>query len=159
AAASPCPGTATLTVMVDNQSDDSTLSLTVDGALAPDANTCDGDGALATYGRPTTLTMTCSGTGLIQCGQITGLQPGSWIHRLSATVPGSAEQQQWQRLVLLGKGPGDTTAVSNMLVWTVYPRTFTVTQATQEDVLAQLAQAKSYTDNNPGRSALVTFSI
>ena len=123
-AASQCPGTATLAVIVDNQSDVQTLDVTVDGELAPDAATCDGDGEVA-YGA---RTMTCLGSGRVECGQIAGLRPGSWIHRVHVTVPDvpeQVEQQQAQRRVLVAEAPGDATGVSNVIVWTVYPQTFT----------------------------------
>ena len=144
-----CPGTATLTVFVENASGTPRLTLGVDGELAADAATCAGSGATSYQ-----ATMTCTGLGVVRCGQLAGLQPGTWVHRLSVTVPGSATQQQAQRAVLVAGSPAD---VSNALVWTVYPATFVVGAATAAELQARLDAATAYTGANAG-PVLVTFS-
>jgi len=125
-----CPGTATLTVFVENLSGTPTIAVELDGELAADAATCGGSGATS-YRE----TMTCTGSGVVRCGQLAALQPGSWVHRLSVTVPGSAMQQQAQRLVLVAGSPAE---VSNALVWTVYPETFVVQAASAAELQARL---------------------
>ncbi|HUE30307.1 MAG TPA: hypothetical protein VMR79_05495, partial [Verrucomicrobiae bacterium] len=144
-----CPGTATLTVFVENLSGTPTVAVGLDGELAADAATCGGSGA-ASYQE----TMTCTGSGVVRCGQLAGLQPGTWVHRLSVSVPGSATQQQAQRVVLVAGSPAE---VSNTIVWTVYPQTFVVQSAGAADLQARLDDATAYTGANPG-PALVTFS-
>src|SRR5690349_7616306 len=108
-----CEDNATLTVFVENLSSAPSLEITVDGEVAPDAVPCSGSGA-TTY--PAT-TLTCTGTGIVRCGQIPGLLPGAWVHRITVTVPDSDPQEEALRLVLVGGG-------SNALLWPVYPRTF-----------------------------------
>src|SRR5438552_42556 len=144
-----CPGTATLTVFVENLSGAPTIAVELDGELAADAATCAGSGATS-YRE----TMTCTGSGVVRCGQLAALQPGTWVHRLSVTVPGSATQQQAQRLVLVA---GSSAEVSNALVWTVYPQTFVVQAASAAELQARLDEATAYTRENAG-PALVTFS-
>src|SRR5438876_4857579 len=144
-----CPGTATLTVFVENLSGTPTIAVELDGELAADTATCGGSGATS-YRE----TVTCTGSGVVRCGQLAALQPGTWVHRLSVTVPGSATQQQAQRLVLVAGSPAE---VSNALVWTVYPQTFVVQAATAAELQARLDAATAYTRANPG-PALVTFS-
>ena len=144
-----CPGTATLTVFVENLSGAPTIAVELDGELAADAATCGGSGATS-YRE----TMTCTGSGVVRCGQLAALQPGTWVHRLSVSVPGSATQQQAQRLVLVAGSPAE---VSNALVWTVYPQTFVVQAASAAELQARLDDATAYTRENPG-PALVIFS-
>src|SRR5437870_11864567 len=144
-----CPGTATLTVFVENLSGAPTIAVELDGELAADAATCAGSGATS-YRE----TMTCTGSGVVRCGQLAALQPGTWVHRLSVTVPGPATQPQAQRLVLVAGSPAE---VSNALVWTVYPETFVVQAASAAELQARLDVATAYTRENPG-PALVTFS-
>src|SRR5438552_11768761 len=144
-----CPGTATLTVFVENLSGTPAVAVELDGELAADAATCGGSGATS-YRE----TMTCTGSGVVRCGQLAALQPGTWVHRLSVTVPGSATQQQAQRLVLVA---GSSAEVSNALVWTVYPQTFVVQAASAAELQARLDEATAYTRENAG-PALVTFS-
>src|SRR5438876_135491 len=144
-----CPGTATLTVFVENLSGTPTIAVELDGELAADTATCGGSGATS-YRE----TVTCTGSGVVRCGQLAALQPGTWVHRLSVTVPGSATQQQAQRLVLVA---GSAAEVSNALVWTVYPETFAVQAASAAELQARLDDATAYTRENPG-PALVTFS-
>src|SRR5881396_1514587 len=99
-------------------------------------------------------TMTCTGSGVVRCGQLAALQPGTWVHRLSVTVTGSATQQQAQRFVLVAGSPAE---VSNALVWTVYPQTFVVQAASAAELQARLDDATAYARENPG-PALVIFS-
>ena len=68
-----CPGTATLTVFVENLSGAPTIAVELDGELAADAATCGGSGATS-YRE----TMTCTGSGVVRCGQLAALQPGTW---------------------------------------------------------------------------------
>ena len=140
-----CPGTATLTVFAENLSAASTIDVALEGELAADAATCVGTGATS-YRE----TMACMGSGTVRCGQLGALQPGAWVHRLAVTVPGSAPQQQAQRLVLVAGSP---TEASNALSWTIYPKTFVVEDTTETSLRAQLAAAAAY----PGPT-LVTFA-
>jgi len=144
-----CPESATLTIVARNVSGVSPIDVTVDGEHAGDDPGCPGAGATS-YHR----TLRCTGSGVVRCGLIEGLQPGPWIHRLAVTVPGSAPQVQAQRLLLLGGAPTD---VSNALVWTIYPRTFVVPSSDPIDLQAQLDQAAMYTEDNEG-PVLVTFA-
>ncbi|MGH7893841.1 MAG: right-handed parallel beta-helix repeat-containing protein, partial [Candidatus Binatia bacterium] len=143
-----CPGTATLTVFAENLSTSAAVDVTLDGALAASAATCLGGDATSYQG-----TLTCTGSGTVRCGQVTGLQPGAWVHRLALTVPDSDPQQQAQRMVLVA-GP---TGVSNAIVWTIYPRAFVVPDPGEASLRAQLDAAAAYTAANPG-PALVTFA-
>ena len=56
-----CPGTATLTVFVENLSGAPTIAVELDGELAADAATCGGSGATS-YRE----TMTCTGSGVVR---------------------------------------------------------------------------------------------
>lgn len=158
AAAPPtCPAPATVTVFADNQSDDAMVELVVAGDLVDPAATC-ADGMPSSQTSYTDVHLQCVGTGVVACGTIPSLRPGAWVNRVQVQVsaPGSQPQVQARRAVFVA---GSTPAVTNPLVWTVYPRTYTVTQATEADLGAQLDLAKAYTAANPGRSALVTFAI
>src|SRR5262249_4646175 len=150
AVAPPCPGTATVTVFVANLSDADAIDVTLDGQLATDAVTCNGAGDVAYEGRH----LHCEGHGTLRCGELAGLRPGLWVHRLSVSVPGSDPQRQSQRLVIIA---GGQTHVSNALLWTVYPRTFLLQGTTVNDLQSALDQATAYTLCNPG-PALITFS-
>src|SRR5262249_21073308 len=90
------------------------------------------------------------------CGTVAGLLPGDWIHRITVTVPGSDTQEQAQRSVLIS---GDPVA-SNVVVWTVYPRTFSVTSTASDDSSGSLrdalTQAATYAAGSG--STLVAFS-
>jgi hypothetical protein len=139
-AAQPCPpAPAVLAVYADNRSADASLELQVSGELADDASTCAGSG---TY----QATLSCVGSGLVSCGTLPALRPGTWINRLAVQVAGSATQSQTRRAVLVGAG-------ANALVWTVYPRTFVIDSVTQASLGAALAAAAARPDG-----ALVTFS-
>ncbi len=138
---------AAVDVLVDNSSADVELLVTVEGALvAPDA-TCAGGGA-TTY----TQTLTCLGTGLSACGRLEGLRPGAWVNRLTVTVRDSAPQVQATAAVFLADPAG------NVVTWTIYPRAFVVSEATEVDLRAQLDAAAQYTAAHPGDRALVTFA-
>ncbi len=149
AANPPCPGTAAVNVYARNLSDDANVDVTVEGDLVDVGATCTGSGAI-TY----TTTLRCTGHGLVRCGEVTGLRPGTWINRLGATVTGSAAQEQAQRTVFVtgGANPG-----TNALQWTLFPRTFVVTQTTAADLQAQLDAAAAFTAGDPSRPALVRF--
>lgn len=142
AAAQPsCPADgATIAVFAENLSDDPSLAVTVSGELLDPAGTCAGAGDTA-YD----ASLTCAGAGLVQCGRVAGLRPGGWVSHLRVTVAGSAPQVQHQRAVFVARG------ASNALVWTIYPRTLVVAEATHDALRAALAAA------SPG-PALVTFS-
>src|SRR5207237_9171830 len=124
-----CPGTATLTVFAENLSAASTIDVALEGELAADAATCVGTGATRYQ-----QTMTCTGSGTVRCGQLSALQPGAWVHRLAVTVPGSAPQQQAQRLVLVAGSP---TEASHALSWTIYPQTSVGEDATDTRLTTQ----------------------
>lgn len=150
-----CPGPATISLAVDNQSGDDTISLELEGELIDAGATCDGVGA-ATYSR----VVECAGSDVVRCGQIEGLRPGAWVHRLRVHVSESSSAQvQNQRGVVLASGPG----VSNLVEWTVYARSFLVTEIQFDgmgaggDVLSQISAAASFTSGHPGRSAFVGF--
>jgi hypothetical protein len=142
-----CPGTASLAIFVDNQSAASSLAIAVEGELAAGTSTCTGNGA-TTY----QAALTCTGTGTVRCGQMDGLAPGAWVHRLSVTVPGSDTQSQVARAVLVA----GSTDVSNAVVWTVYPRTFVVHSTSANDLQGRLDDAAAYTQAGGG-PVLVTF--
>ena len=105
-----CPGTATLTVFVEKPSATPDVSVHLDGNLAADAATCAGTGR-TWYDQ----TMMCTGS-LCKSERILNLQPGTWVHRVRVTVPGSATQEQAKRVVLVAGSPID---VSNAVSWTI----------------------------------------
>src|SRR6185503_9604816 len=142
-----CPPSATLAVVVDNASGVSPIDVTVEGDLAIDPGGCPG---ATSYQR----TLRCSGSGIARCGSIEGLRPGPWVHRVAVGVPDSAPQTQAQRLVIIG---GSLLDVSNLLVWTIFPRTFVVASTDPADRQARLDEAARYTAEHDG-SVLVTFS-
>lgn len=149
AGAAPCPSTASLSVVADNQSAEASVTVTVTGHLIdPTASCTGGDTTYSTI-------MTCTGTGAVRCGRIAGLQPGAWIHEISLQVPGSQPQVQTQRAVILADS--DTTLVSNVVQWTIYPRTFLVSQIDGAHLLAQLDAAQAWTAAHAGAHALVVF--
>ncbi len=147
AGAASCPSTASLTIVADNQSADGAVEVTVTGHVVDPTASCD-HGATS-YSE----TFTCSGAGQRRCGRITGLRPGAWAHTIVTQVAGSDEQVQTQRAVILA----DADGVSNVVPWTIYPRTFQVTQVDGTHLLAQLNAAQSYTGAHPGAHALVSF--
>ena len=142
-----CPDMATLSVYVENPGAAPSVDVDVDGELAGNPG-CVGTGS-PTY----RSSMRCSGSGLVRCGEIPGLQPGAWIHRVGVSVPGSDRQRQARRSVLVA---GDRSQASNPLVWTVYPRTFEVSTCSPdaEGGLRQQLQAAA----DAGGPALVTFA-
>jgi hypothetical protein len=137
-----CPPVgAEVAVFVENLSGDPGVAVTLGGELLDPEATCDGGGRSA-YA----ATLTCSGAGLVECGSIPDLHPGAWVNHLAVTVTGSSPQAQHARAVFVAGG-----FASNVLVWTVYPRTLVVADATEATLRAALAAA------SPG-PALVTFS-
>jgi hypothetical protein len=106
AALPPCPASAAVTVFVENLSDADAVDVTLDGELAAEAVTCAGAGMTGYEGKH----FSCTGHGTVRCGELTGLQPGLWVHRLAVSVPGSDQQRQSQRMVVVASG---TTHVSN----------------------------------------------
>lgn len=150
-----CPGSATVSLAIDNQSSDDAVTLEIEGELLDADATCTGGGA-TTYSR----TVECSGAGETRCGQIDGLRPGAWVHRLRVHVSESSSPQvQSQRSVVLASGTG----VSNLVAWTVYARSFLVTEIEFDgmgaggDVLSQISAAASFTSGHPDRRAFVGF--
>jgi hypothetical protein len=147
--AAPCPDTARVSVYVDNQSDDEPVTIEVRGELLDPSSTCSG---LGDVGYETTLT--CAGQGTQFCGAISGLRPGAWAHTVTTTVTGSDQQHQARRQVLVGADDGG----SNVVQWTVYPRTFVVGAVSDDEFIADLEAAEAYTAAHPGRFALLTFA-
>ncbi|HLK12443.1 MAG TPA: right-handed parallel beta-helix repeat-containing protein [Candidatus Binatia bacterium] len=136
-ATAPCPATATVTVYALNLGADPNVTLSVAGDLASTA-TCLGSGL-----RHYQTTLSCTGTGLVRCGTLTGLSPGVWLDHRDGP-------QQTRRDVLLADGPG----VSNSLTWTLYAHTYQVTTTDPADLLGRLRQAEA-----SGGPALVTFAL
>src|SRR5262249_8923613 len=99
--APPCPGPATITSQAENASADETVSLQIDGELLDEGATCAGAGT-ASY----SATVTCTGHGTVPCGEVGGLRPGAWVHRVQVQVTGSDGQRQSQRSVVLASAPG-----------------------------------------------------
>ena len=139
-----CPGTAAVLIACENSSADVGLTLHLEGDLLEEAATCDGDGATA-YA----VDVPCAGG---ESGRIRGLRPGRWANRIRVTVTGSAPQTQAKHAVFVG-GSG----TSNVLSWTVFPRTFVVEAPTPTALRTALDAAAAFTAANPG-PALVTFS-
>src|SRR5947208_1315742 len=142
-----CPDMATLSVYVENPGAAPSVDVDVDGKLAGNPG-CVGTGS-PTY----RSSMRCSGSGLVRCGEIPGLQPGAWIHRVGVSVPGSDRQRQARRSVLVA---GDRSQASNPLVWTVYPRTFEVSTCSPdaEGGLRQQLQAAADAGANARRNRI-----
>ncbi len=147
--AAPCPAMASLDIVAENGSADATVSILVDGELQTPASTCSG-GGVTSYA----AALVCSGSGVAHCGQIDGLRPGVWVHRVRLQVAGSDVQEQSQRTLVLAT-PGASPA--NVVSWTVYPRTFVVRVATGAALETALDAAAGYTAARPAASALVTF--
>src|SRR5262245_10101609 len=148
AAAAPCPGAASLDIAVEKLSPATSLTGAVEAELPASHATCSG-GGVASY----TPTVTCDTSASTPCGRIDGLRPGAWVHRIRLQVPGSDEQVQSQRMALLAAGPG----VSNVVLWTVYPRTFVVRDVSGQALVSRLDEAAAFTASMPGVPALVTF--
>jgi hypothetical protein len=132
-----------VSVFVENLSADASVAVTVSGELVDPAATCGGAGDVM-YSMP----LTCVGSGLVPCGTVSGLRPGTWVNHLSATVTASTFAQVQHRREVFISGGGD----ANALVWTIYPRTVVVGDTTAAALCAALAAA------SPGPS-LVTFSL
>src|SRR6185369_5655922 len=124
------------------------VTLTIEGELRDPLATCTGTGDTA-Y----SATLECQGTGVVRCGTVDGLRPGAWVNRISVTVPGSAPQAQARQAVLLG---GTVGRPSNVLVWTVYPRTFVV-GSTDEAELRQVLDSAAERTAAGAPAVLVTF--
>src|SRR5947208_5279616 len=93
-----CPGAATLTIFVDNASVAPIVNIVVDGELAADAVTCLGAGATSYQQTIACMGSPIAGSSVVRCEpQIAGLQPGTWVHRVSVTVRGGRTQQQQAR--------------------------------------------------------------
>ncbi len=133
----PCPGTATVTVYALNLGTDPAITLSLTGDLVSTA-TC------ASSGRTHyAATLTCTGTGIVRCGTLTGLAPGVWLDHRDAPA-------QTRRDVFLADAPG----VANSLTWTLYPHAYQVTTTDPADLRARLREAEA-----SGGPALVTFAL
>jgi hypothetical protein len=144
-----CPQAGTILVAADNRSADPSVSLTVSGERVVSAGECDNgpSGFATTY----SSTLSCSGSGVVTCGTVGGLAPGLWVHRVSLQVAGSAPQVQATRALVVG-GP----LATNPVEWTVFGRTFVVTQPSGVELVAALDAASAYTAAN-APPALVRF--
>ncbi len=121
----PCPAPAIVSIQAENLSADDTISLRVRGELLSAAtDTCAGGGQ-ATYD----VTLTCAGHGTVSCGTLPAIQPGAWVHHVDVQVTGSDPQHQSQRSVVLAS----TAGVSNVVAWTIFPRTFVVHPGRRDD--------------------------
>jgi len=131
-------------VYVDNLSADAIVDVALDGERLERESNCASPEATS-YA----ITLRCEGAGLVRCGALPALAAGEWVHRITVAVAGSGVQQQARRAVAVG-GAGS----ANPLVWTIHPRTVTVTDASQAAVRAALDDAASG-DLGP---VLVTFA-
>jgi hypothetical protein len=145
----PCPQAGIVTIVADDRSADPAVQLSVSGTRVASGGSCDptGTGLATSYA----TTLDCAGPGPTVCGRIGGLAPGVWVHRVSLQVGGSSQQLQAVRSLVVA---GATT--SNVVAWTVFGRTFVVTQATGANVRARLDAARAYTEAQP-YPALVRF--
>jgi hypothetical protein len=146
-----CGFTASVAVWVVNETDQPSVQITVDGALAAGAVTCGGGAAFhETYSQP----MTCTGTGLVSCGTITGLRPGAWVHRITVQAPATGQQQARGGVVI---APSAARSVANPVVWTVYGFTRALTTTSASALRQAVKEAAAYTAANPTRHALITL--
>jgi len=145
-----CPDDATVTVVAENLSAAPTIDVTVDGALVADAATCTGSGATSYH-----AVLTCAGAGTVRCGRVEALRPGAWVHRITLAVPGSDPQHQTQRTMVVAGRPAD---VSNTIAWTIYPRTFVVSNTNGDASPGSLPTALAAAMDSSG-PALVTFAL
>src|SRR5262249_27950786 len=141
------PG-AMVAIQAENLAPDGTVSLRVRGELLDGDTTCTGAGETS-YD----TTVTCTGQGTLRCGEVPGLRPGAWVHHVEVQVTGSEPQRQNQRTVVLASAPGG----SNVVGWTVFPRTFVVHDPGNDDFRSKLDMAAGYTASGPDARALVTF--
>ena len=81
----------------------------------------------------------------MRCGEIAGLRPGAWVHRVFVTLPGSGPQLQRKRSMLLA-----ASGVPNVVSWTIYPLTVVVDQPTDFALRTALDVATDFTSANPG---------
>ena len=146
-----CAAVAALAVWAFNESDATSLVLTVDGDLDAGAVTCGGGPALAERYE---ATFTCTGTGLVQCGRVNGLRPGAWVHRVRVQPAGAGDpQRQTRRGVIIGRS--DARDVANPVVWPVYGFARAVTTSEAATLRTAVAEAGAWTAANPGRHALL----
>src|SRR5262249_1822574 len=73
-----CPAPASVSVSCENLSADVSVPLALDGHLSDASATCGGVGTTS-Y----SASCTCSGSGLVPCGQVSGLRPGHWVNRVT----------------------------------------------------------------------------
>ena len=139
----PCPGPAVVTIVGDNRSAAGTVDLTVTGTRVVSDSACDSSGLGLVTSYATTLP--CTGPGATTCGRIEGLAPGVWVHQVAVQVPGSSLQLQAQQSIVLANGGAPA---SNVVEWTVFGRTFIVTAATRQGLVAQVDAAVAYTSDS-----------
>jgi len=141
----PCGAGATLSVWVDNEREVGTLDVLVEGELDPEAVTCAGNAVLSERYRRSLL---CSGRGLVRCGSIGALRPGTWIHRMQV-----GSQRLVRRTTIVA--PEDRSSVANPLVWPVYGFVRQVSVSDPEVLRSAVAEAAAYTAGHPAQHALV----
>lgn len=92
-----CPTSgAHLLIEIDNQTGLSSVSVKVFGERL--GQECLAGRLFTSYN----TTVDCEGTGVIACALLSGLAPGSWLHSVSVTMPGT-RQVQHQKSLLIAK--------------------------------------------------------
>jgi len=118
AAACPAPG-ASVAFAIDNQTGESSILLTLSGERL--GQEC-GAGALATSYR---LSVTCSGTGVMSCGQVDSLAPGVWQHTIDLVSPHTGQEQHQTSLLI-------SADAANPLRFTAFASVLTVRNTANE---------------------------
>ncbi|MFI5395101.1 MAG: right-handed parallel beta-helix repeat-containing protein [Candidatus Binatia bacterium] len=88
-----------LVVEIDNQTGRSPVSIVLSGERLGAECVA---GSLATSYR---VAVDCSGTGLVTCGQISALAPGSWRHSILMVLPDTGQNQHQVSLLVGGGAP------------------------------------------------------
>jgi hypothetical protein len=117
-AACPASG-ADLVLEVDNQTGHSSVSVTLSGERL--GNTCVA-GTLTTSYR---LTVQCSGTGVVTCGQLGLLAPGTWHHAINLVQPRTGQAQHQASLLVASNA-------ANRVRFTAFATVLTVRNAANE---------------------------
>ncbi len=160
-----CDRPATVELWAENESGQPSVTLDVGGTLDGEATTCNGGAAFRTS---YAATLRCAGSGLVRCtdaqgapARIDGLQPGAWVHRLTAMVasaagePANDPQQQARRGVVVG--PSATVDATTKLVWTLYGYSRAITSDHPGDLRDAIRSASGWTASHPGRHALLAL--
>ncbi len=94
------------------------------------------------------INVECAGTGIITCGDVTGLAPGSWWHSISVTAPSTGQVQYQPSLLIANSTP-------NRVRFTAFATVLNVrtTVSSGPDTLRTALQA---TDSAP-KPALIQF--